>query len=164
MNRVDWDVFPYDSDVDDDDDDDDDTWSMMMMMMMINLTDTLGDTDSEVKNALKTFRKNNIDKTIFAHFSISSLRNKFDQLSDMIKGNTEVLMISESKPDKSFPDGQFLIEGYGASLNRNKLWGGIMLFVRILTLKASFSIFKKTNDYKIVVIILKIVKAVYSNL
>ena len=73
-------------------------------------------------------------------------------------------MISESKPDKSFPDGQFLIEGYGASLNRNKLWGGIMLFVRILTLKASFSIFKKTNDYKIVVIILKIVKAVYPNL
>ena len=50
MNRVDWDVFPYDSDVDDDDDDDDDTWSMMMMMMMINLTDTLGDTDSLVKN------------------------------------------------------------------------------------------------------------------
>ena len=48
MNRVDWDVFPYDSDVDDDDDDD--TWSMMMMMMMINLTDTLGDTDSLVKN------------------------------------------------------------------------------------------------------------------
>ena len=45
MYRADWDVFPYDSDVDDDD-----TWSMMMMMMMINLTDTLGDTDSLVKN------------------------------------------------------------------------------------------------------------------
>ena len=60
MNRVDWDVFPYDSDVDDDD-----IWSMMMVMM-INLTDTLGDTDSEVKNALKTFHKNNMDKTIFA--------------------------------------------------------------------------------------------------
>ena len=60
MNRADWDVFPYDSDVDDCD-----IWSMMMVMM-INLTDTLGDTDSEVKNALKTFHKNNMDKTIFA--------------------------------------------------------------------------------------------------
>ena len=60
MNRADWDVFPYDSDVDDYD-----IWSMMMVMM-INLTDTLGDTDSEVKNALKTFHKNNMDKTIFA--------------------------------------------------------------------------------------------------
>ena len=60
MNRADWDVFPYDSDVDDDD-----IWSMMMVIM-INLTDTLGDTDSEVKNALKTFHKNNMDKTIFA--------------------------------------------------------------------------------------------------
>ena len=62
-----------------------------------------------------------MDKTIFAHFSISSLRNKFDQLGDMIKGNIDVLMISESKPNKSLPDGQFLIEGYGAQLNRNKL-------------------------------------------
>ena len=105
-----------------------------------------------------------MDKTIFAHFSISSLRNKFDQLGDMIKGNIDVLMISESKPNKSLPDGQFLIEGYGAQLNRNKLWGGIMIFVCILTLKDSLSIFKKTNNYKTVVIILKVVKVFYPNL
>ena len=45
MNRVDWDVFPYDPTVDDDK----------------YLSDTLGDTDSEVKSTLKTFYKNNID-------------------------------------------------------------------------------------------------------
>ena len=31
----------------------------------------------------------------------------------MVKGHINVLMISESKLDNSFPDGQFLIEGYG---------------------------------------------------
>ena len=45
MNRVDWDVFLYDPTVDDDK----------------YLSDTLGDTDSEVKSTLKTFYKNNID-------------------------------------------------------------------------------------------------------
>ena len=41
-------------------------------------------------------------------------------------------MISESKLDDSFPEGQFLIEGFGKPfrLDRNKNGGGIMLFVR----------------------------------
>ena len=41
-------------------------------------------------------------------------------------------MISESKLENSFPDGQFLIEGYSAPfrLDQNKHAGGIMLHVR----------------------------------
>ena len=35
-------------------------------------------------------------------------------ISSMVKGHIDVLMISESKLDNSFPDGQFLIEGYSA--------------------------------------------------
>ena len=73
-----------------------------------------------------------MDKIIFAHLNINSIWNKFDRLSDMIKGNIDVLMISESKLDNSFPDGQFLIEGYGEPfrLDLDKLAGGIILFVR----------------------------------
>ena len=42
-------------------------------------------------------------------------------------------MISESKLDNSFPDGQSLTEGYSAPfrLDQNNLGGGIMLLVRI---------------------------------
>ena len=41
-------------------------------------------------------------------------------------------MISESKLDDSFPDSQFLIEGFGKPfrLDRNRNGGGIMLFIR----------------------------------
>ena len=35
-------------------------------------------------------------------------------ISSMVKGHIDVLMISESKLDNSFPDGQILIEGYSA--------------------------------------------------
>ena len=54
VNRVDWDVFPDDSNVDDDE----------------SLSNTIEDTDSDVKSTLKTFRKNDINKIIFPHLNI----------------------------------------------------------------------------------------------
>ena len=54
VNRVDWDVFPDDSNVDDDE----------------SLSNTVEDTDSDVKSTLKTFRKNDIHKIIFPHLNI----------------------------------------------------------------------------------------------
>ena len=41
-------------------------------------------------------------------------------------------MISETKLDSSFPEGQFLIKGYNAPyrMDRNSHGGGIMLYVR----------------------------------
>ena len=58
-------------------------------------------------------------------------------------------MISESKLDNSFPDEQFLIEGYGAPfrLDRNRLWVEIVLFVpsdipaKLLSVNISFESF-----------------------
>lgn len=54
MSRVDWADFPYDSNVGDE-----------------CLSHTLGDSDSDVKSIVKTFRKNNTDKIIFAHLNFS---------------------------------------------------------------------------------------------
>ena len=53
-------------------------------------------------------------------------------MADIIKDNIDIFMISESKLDDSFPDSQFLIEGFGKPfrLDRNRNGGGIMLFIR----------------------------------
>ena len=76
--------------------------------------------------------KDNLNKLIFAHLNINSIRNKFELLSEQIKGNVDVLMISETKIDDSFPVGQFLIEGFCTPyrLDRNSKGGGILLYVR----------------------------------
>ena len=76
--------------------------------------------------------KDNLNKLIFAHLNINSIRNKFELLSKQIKGNVDVLMISETKIDDSFPVGQFLIEGFCTPyrLDRNSKGGGILLYVR----------------------------------
>ena len=49
---------------------------------------------------------------ILAHLNINSLRNKFDILTNQIEGNVDVMVISETKLDDSFPEIQFKIPGY----------------------------------------------------
>ena len=53
---------------------------------------------------------------------MNSLRMKFDS-------NVDIFMISETKLDNSFPDGQFLVEGYSKPYrtDRNCHGSGIML-------------------------------------
>ena len=87
---------------------------------------------SDCNNTLKSLRKDNLNKLIFAHLNINSIRNQSELLSQQIEGNADVLMISETKIDDSFPVGQFLIEGFCTpySLDRNSKGGGILLYVR----------------------------------
>ena len=53
-------------------------------------------------------------------------------LSDQTKGNINVLLVSETKIDDSFPIGNFFIDGFSTlyRLDRNSNGGGLMLFVR----------------------------------
>ena len=65
------------------------------------------------KEKLSIIFKSNIGNIIDAHLNINSLRNKFDSLISQITGSIDILMISETKLDKSFSIGQFIIEGFG---------------------------------------------------
>ena len=58
---------------------------------------------------LKCLRIANLDRIIIAQIHINSLRNKFDALASGIRGNVDVLMISETKNDDSFPTREFLM-------------------------------------------------------
>ena len=60
--------------------------------------------------------------------NINSIRNKFDFLA---QGNTDALMVSETKLDESSPD-QFLLDGYSAFsvVTRTVNDSGIWLYIR----------------------------------
>ena len=49
-----------------------------------------------------------------------------------VRGNIDILMISETKLDASFPISQFYINGYTSPyrLDRNGKGGGILVYVR----------------------------------
>ena len=87
----------------------------------------------------------------------NSIRNKFDLVVDQIKGNVNIMVISETKLDESFPNDQFKIPGYALPfrLDCNQFGGGIMVFVRedilsrVLSLNKSIEpLFIKLNFLK----------------
>ena len=88
--------------------------------------------DAVSERSLEVIRTKNPNGIVLAHLSISSSRNKFDILTDHISGNADVMVISETKLEDSFPEIQFKIPGYSSTfrLNRDQNSGGIMVFVR----------------------------------
>ena len=50
----------------------------------------------DVKKALKDIRISNMNKLIFGHLNINSLRNKFDLLSEQAKGSIDILMVKRN--------------------------------------------------------------------
>ena len=81
---------------------------------------------------LRALRKKNLNKLIIAHLNVNSLRNKLEFLKEQIQDNIDILMISETKIDASFPIGQFLLNDYSISFrpDHNAHGGGILLYVR----------------------------------
>ena len=81
---------------------------------------------------LKSLCCNNLSKLVFAHLYINSIRNKFELLSEQVRGNVNVLVVSEAKIDYIFPIGKFLIHGFSPPyrLDHDSKDGGIMLYIR----------------------------------
>ena len=72
------------------------------------------------------------DKLILGHLNINSIRNKFEALKFIIGNNIDILLISETKLDDSFPSVQFLIKGFSAPyrFHRNSMSGGLLFYIR----------------------------------
>ena len=65
--------------------------------------------DSDKNKSSRHFCEVCPNKLKIAHININSIRSKLDFLSDQVKGNVGILMISKTKTDESFPVCQFEI-------------------------------------------------------
>ena len=74
--------------------------------------------------SIRDVRKRNLKRIILGHLNINSIKNKFDFLVDKIKGSHDIMVISETRLDESFPNRQFKIPGYAlpCRLDRKKKW------------------------------------------
>ena len=81
---------------------------------------------------LENLRWKNKNRPIIAQLNINSLRNKFGFLSSQITKYVDILLLSETKLDDSFPTGQFSLNGYYKPYryDRSSNGGGILLYVR----------------------------------
>ena len=94
-----------------------------------NIKDDSGDIDP-VKVLDKICQKHS-NRLVIPQLNIKSLRNKFASLSTMIRDNVDLLLISETNINSSFPTAQFHIDGYTIHRrNRGENGGGLVLYVR----------------------------------
>ena len=89
--------------------------------------------EESLKNdALNEIRKKNPNRIIIAYLNINPIRNKFEMLKEVVGNKIDILLISETKLDDTFPLNQFILEGFTPPyrLDRTTHGGGLMLFVR----------------------------------
>ena len=70
--------------------------------------------EDNFKDTLKKMIIKNLNSVIISQININSIRNKIKFLSEAVLGNIDILMVSETKIDISFPTSQFVIQGFAA--------------------------------------------------
>ena len=90
--------------------------------------------DHYAESLLNKMRLQNLNKLIIAHLNINSIRGKFEALKTFVKNNLDILVVSETKLDHTFPFNQFFMEGYRLIRHDRKIngqyGGGVMVFIR----------------------------------
>ena len=81
---------------------------------------------------LLILRVKNMNRLIIGNLNINSISNKFDQLKLFARGKVDILIVTETKLDSTFPSSQFPIYGYSEpyrfDINRNR--GGVLIYIR----------------------------------
>ena len=97
-----------------------------------SILSNLGDENYDPLNELRQLKGKNADRPVIAHLNINSIAPKFDGLQSLVKDNLDLLLVSETKVDDSYPSAQFKIENYSKPirLDRTRHGGGLMFFAR----------------------------------
>ena len=84
------------------------------------------------KEKARSLKIGSPNKLIIGHLNINSIRNKFECLCDLIDGNIDIFLVSESKLNDTFPIGQFLIDGFHMPFRRDRTdkGGGLLLYLQ----------------------------------
>ena len=94
--------------------------SALLMMTLCNVfSDNANDTilfTQTLLSLISGLKLANPNRVVIGHININSLRNKFDDLKFLFQGNVDIMVITATKLDDSFPSSQFCIDGYSKPL------------------------------------------------
>ena len=81
---------------------------------------------------LNDIRNENSERIIIGHLNVNHIENKFEPLVSLVKDKLDIILLSETKIDQSFPSSQFEIEGYTKPFRRDRDIhdGGLLIYVR----------------------------------
>ena len=84
------------------------------MQEIQNINRNLHIEDLSPKILLRNLKLNNVNKIVIGHLNINSIRNKFDSFKYLIDENIDIIFLSETKLNDTFPVNQFIINGFYA--------------------------------------------------
>ena len=77
-------------------------------------------------DCLKNIRISNANRLIIGQLNINSLRNKIEALKTIISGKIDILVITETKLDDTFPTNQFSIDGFSMPFRLDREGVGLL--------------------------------------
>ena len=88
--------------------------------------------DMDASSILKNIKTKNVNRLVIGQLNINSIRGKFDLLKEVVKDYLDILIITETKLDGSFPHSQFSMDGYSTQYRQDLsiVSGGVIIFVR----------------------------------
>ena len=118
---------------------------------VLNLTNSSIVSFSSVSH-LRNLRSKNAGNIIFSYLNINSIRNKFENLCELVAGNVDILCIAETKLDPSFPNSQFLIPGFHKPLRMDvsSRRGGLLVYIKSSLPSKMLTKFKLPNNIQII--------------
>ena len=63
----------------------------------------------------------NANRVIIANLNINSPPNKFDQLKKLVLKYVDILVITQTKLNDTFPTSQFLVDGFSEHLTETEM-------------------------------------------
>ena len=83
-------------------------------------------------STIKNLRLSNVNRVVIGNLNINSLPNKFNQLKELVLKHVDILVLTETKLDDSFPNSQFSIDGFSEPfrIDRNRSGSRIMIYIR----------------------------------
>ena len=71
-------------------------------------------------DSLKTLHLKYPESPTIAQININSIRNEFETLVSLVTSDVNILTVSETKMDESFPLSQFVIDGFSMPYHRDR--------------------------------------------
>ena len=107
-------------------------WYVTTFSIGSDITNVQLSASTSISKELKELRIENPIRLIFSYLNIDSIRNKFSNLQQGIKGSVDIPIIAETKIDSSFPTAQFCLSNYHTPdlPDNNYKGGGILVYIK----------------------------------
>ena len=104
--------------------------------------------ETDFTDTLRLNRSKYSKNIIFSHLNINSIRNKFENLEEVVSNQVNILVIAETKIDKSLSTAQFIIEGFHKplKLDISDKSGDLLVYVKSYLISRQLTKFEIPSD------------------